>query len=87
MVGEDNKLDKTSKVDLSRLPPCQDSLIPHINRVNHRTACFKKANIPIYEKPKPHDDNQGWLLNDNGELEPRWTRGSVLTQSLIEEFD
>jgi len=31
MVGEDEALNLTSKVDLSRLPPCRDNLIPHIN--------------------------------------------------------
>ena len=87
MVGEDQTLSKSSKVDLSRLPPCQDALIPHINRVNHRVACFKKANIPIFESPNPHDANQGWLLNDEGRLEPRWTRGEVLPQSLIDLID
>ena len=35
MVGEDKKLTK-SKVDLSRIPPCSDSLLPHIQRVNYR---------------------------------------------------
>ena len=87
MVGEDQTLHKSSKVDLSRLPPCQDALIPHINRVNHRVACFKKAKIPIFESPSPHDENQGWLLNDEGQLEPRWTKGEVLPQSLIDLID
>ena len=87
MVGEDQILNKSSKVDLSRLPPCKDSLVPHINRVNHRVACFKKANIPIFEKPKPNDPNQGWIRNEKGELEPRWTTGSVLPQSLVDLID
>ena len=85
MVGEDQNLDKNSKIDLARLPPCQDSLIPHINRVNYRLSCYKRANIPIFEKPKPYDENQGWIIIQNtGIIEPKWSNGPVLPQSLID---
>ena len=84
MVGEDHGLDKNSKVDLSRLPPCQDSLVPHTTRVNYRAACYKRANTPIFEKPKPHDQDQGWVIDDDGIIEPKWTNGPVLPQSLID---
>ena len=87
MVGEDNDLTKESKIHLSRLPPCQDSLLPHICRVNHRVASYKRANIPIFEKPKPSDDNQGWKINEIGILETVWTRGPILPQSLIDLLD
>ena len=43
MVGEDNKLTSKSKVDLARLPPCYSALRPHIQRVNHRVALYKKT--------------------------------------------
>ena len=84
MVGEDQGLDKTSKIDLARLPPCQDSLIPHINRVNYRISCYKRANIPIFETPKPYEEDQGWTIDATGIIEPKWTKGSVLPQSLID---
>ena len=87
MVGEDNDLTNDSKVDLSRLPPCQDSLLPHIYRVNHRVASYKRANIPIFEKRKPNDEHQGWSINEAGILEPVWTTGSILPQSLIDLLD
>lgn len=29
MVGEDDNLSRKSKVDLSKIPPCQDSLVPY----------------------------------------------------------
>ena len=35
MVDEDNDLTKESRVDLSHLPPCQDSFFSHMCRVNH----------------------------------------------------
>lgn len=87
MVGEDNDLTKNSKVDLSRLPPCHDSLMSHIYRVNHRLACYKRANVPMFNKPKPDDENQGWCRNETGMLEPLWTTGSILPQSLVDLVD
>ena len=87
MVGEDNDLTKESKIDLSKLPPCLNSLIPHINRVNHRVAGYKRANVPIFEKPKPNDADQGWTINEYGILEPVWTIGPCLPQSLIDLMD
>ena len=87
MIGEDNDLTKESKVDLSHLPLCQDSLLPHIYRVNHWVAAYKRANFPILEKPKPNDENQGWLINENGIHEPVWTTESIMPQSLINLLD
>ena len=65
MVGEDEPLNMKSKIDLARLPPCRDSLIPHCQRVNYRLATYKKAHIPIFEKPKPYEDNQGWTRGES----------------------
>lgn len=83
MVGEDEELTATSKVDLNKLPPCRDNLIPHIQRCNHRLAHYKRAHTPVYEYPKPHDPNQGWH-EPGGVLEPIWTIGELLPQSLID---
>ena len=84
MVGEDKPLSVYSKVDLARLPPCRDSLLPHIQRVNYRVSCYKKAHIPIFELPKPYDEDQGWVIGETGIIEPLWTKGSILPQSLID---
>ena len=43
MVGEDEQLTVKCKVDLSRLPPCRNNLVPHIWRVNCRFATYKRA--------------------------------------------
>ena len=43
MVGDGEKLTSKSKVDLGRLPPCYSALKPHIQRVNHRVALYKRA--------------------------------------------
>ena len=84
MIGEDETLTTRSKVDLSRLPPCRDNLVPHINRVNHRLAIYKRAAKPIFWCPKPHDPGQGWEKTEEGTLEPVWSCGPILPTSLID---
>ena len=84
MIGEDETLTTRSKVDLSRHPPCRDKLVPHIQRVNHRLAIYKRAATPIFWCPKPYDPNQGWEKNEGGTLEPVWSCGPILPTSLID---
>ena len=85
MVGEDEKISLKSKVKLSRLPPCADSLAPHLDRVNHRVAVMKRSHIPVYLAPKPYD-GQGWV-KDGNKLEPLWSHGSILPPSLVDILD
>ena len=87
MVGEDARLTAKSKVDLSRLPPCRDNLVPHIQRVNHRLASYKRAGQATFWRPKPHDPGQGWEKNDTGSLEPIWSSSPILPPSLIDLID
>ena len=87
MVGEDETISRKSKIDLARIPPCQDSLIPHCQRANHRLACHKRANQPNIEKPRSYDMDQGWQKVENGSLEPIWSRGPILPMSLIDLLD
>ena len=84
MVGEDEKLTTKSKVDLSRLPPCRDNLIPHIDHVNHRLASYKRADTAIFWCPKPYAPGQGWVKTDEGILEPLWSCGPILPPPLID---
>ena len=58
LVGEDQSLNLKSAVDLSKLPPCFDNLLPHIHRTNYRLAMYKRADQPIVEAPKPFDEKQ-----------------------------
>ena len=53
--GEDVKLDSTSKVDLARLPPSHAALKPHLQRVNHRVALYKRTDESMLQKLKPYD--------------------------------
>ncbi|XP_068234228.1 uncharacterized protein [Palaemon carinicauda] len=84
MVGEDEQLTTKSKIDLSHLPPCRDNLMPHIRRVNHRLAIYKRAYIPIFWSPKPYNPEQGWEQNHEGVLEPVWSCRLVLPPALID---
>ena len=70
MVGEDEKLTSKSKVNLAGLPPCHCAVKPHLKRVNHRVALYKRADESILEKPKSYDDGQGWMRTEDGVLEP-----------------
>ncbi|CAJ1064746.1 uncharacterized protein LOC124118725, partial [Xyrichtys novacula] len=58
MVRDDESLSAKSKVDLGRLPPPQCSLSTHLDRCNHRVACYKRAAAPVFERPKPYDPDQ-----------------------------
>lgn len=84
MVGENEKLTVKSKVDLSRLPPCHDNLVPHLQRVNHRLANYKRADQAIFWRPNPFDEQQGWEKNKEGFLEPVWSCGPILPTSLVD---
>ena len=84
MVGEDQTLTAKSKVDLGRLPPCRDSLVTHTQRVNYRLACYKRAAIPIFERPKPSEEGQGWTMSDEGYLEPIWSKGAPFPTTLVD---
>ena len=84
MVGEDNQQTTKSKIDLSKLPPAEENLKPHIYPVNHRVATYKMASEPIYWTPEPLEENQEWVKNDNGVQEPMWSLWPVLPQSLMD---
>ena len=80
-----NELNIHSKVDLERLPPPRVCLVPHVQRCNYRVACYKKADQPVFEKPKPYDQRIGWeKTGDDGILEPIWTVGPILPPCLID---
>ena len=78
--GNTQSLRHMKKVDLSRMPPCLRSLQPHIRRVNFRTYEFKHAHLPDPQLPSP-DAKYGWNTDD-GLLEPLWSDGPVLPDSL-----
>lgn len=85
MVVTEKVLDSRSKADLERLPPPKVCLIPHVQHVNFRVACYKRADQPIIERPNTYDECMGWEKTmDEGVLEPVWTNGPILPASLVE---
>ena len=83
MVGENTSLNFRSKADFSQLPPCRYNLLPHIYRMNHRLAIFKRAGQPSFQRPKPLSDKQGWV-KEGETTEPLWSCGAILPDSLID---
>lgn len=85
MVGEGQQINCNSKVDLSRLPPCYNSLVPHILRVNYRLAQWKRSHENMPEIPNPKD--HGWSVTAEGRVEPLWSDGPILPDRLIDLLD
>ena len=81
--GNTDSLRHVQKVDLSRLPPCRRSLIPHVLRSNLRCYEFKHSHLPDPQLPAP-GAKYGWTTDDDGNLEPLWSDGTVLPESLHE---
>ena len=85
MVGKEDGLNTSRKIDFAKLPPDLNSLTQHINRVNYRTKCYKMADKNFPELVNPYENDQGWKLqvsNDSdgsGEavIEPCWFAGSL----------
>ena len=85
MVGVDRALDASSKVDLERLPPPKVCLVPHVQRVNYRVACYKRADQAIFERPNPNNQGMGWEKSmEEGVLEPVWSVGPIFPPSLLD---
>ena len=78
IVGEDEKLTSKCKID---------EMKPHLQRLNHRVALYKRADEAILEKSKPYDDGQGWIRTEDGVLEPVWSCGTTLSTSLVDLLD
>ena len=83
MCGNKNKITRKSKIYLYRLPPCKLSLYPHINRENFQTGRLKLSHVKCPQVPSPSPDH-GWLISEDGLLEPQWTSGDILPQQLVD---
>ena len=82
-----NQLDSSKSVDLSSLPPCQDTLLQHIKRSNLQLGIWKRAEENYQEVPDATE--HGWI-RENLTLEPLWCEGDILPRQLadlLEEED
>lgn len=75
-------LSASDGVDLSLLPPCQDSLYMHIQRANYQAYIWNNSIVhyPKIESPLDH----GWELDENDKLDYKWTNGEILPVELID---
>ena len=87
IMDEHEKLIYKSNVDLARLPPCHSVLKPHLHRLPHRIALYKRADESTLEKPKHYDDGQEWIRTEDGELELLWSYGAAIPNSLVDVLD
>ena len=65
-----------NSVDVSLLPPCQESLKMHVRRANYQALTWKKAD----QATRRH----GWNTNIKGELEICWTNSNLMPQELAD---
>ncbi len=95
VVNKIDKIQKCSNIDLSKLPPCKRSRVPHCRRANYRAAQFKCAQLNYPETP--HHKGHGWIptnesisINENVAtinehvLGPVWLEGPILPDRLID---
>jgi len=80
--GNTQDLKSVKKVDLGKCPPCRRSLNPHSRRANYRVAQWKRSHIVSPDIPLPSPQH-GWVW-ENGLLEPVWSDGPVLPESLYD---
>ena len=52
MVGNDERINPKSRVNLSLSLPCIDAHRPKVDRVNYHVALFKRSYIPIHDAQK-----------------------------------
>ena len=83
IVVEDDKLTSKSKFDLVRFHPCHSALKPHLQWLNHHVALYKHADEAIPAQLEPYDDGQGWIRTDDGVVEPVWSCGAALPNTLV----
>ena len=83
MVGGDtDKIKKKTNVDLSKIPPCQNTFRPHVDRVNYKTCISKLSHIA-----KPHfqsSESNGCITDKDRILHPHWSYGPILPDRLVD---
>ena len=74
-------LNSYSGIDMSLLPPCQDSLRMHIQRSNFQALVWNSADKAAPALPSAN--GHGWQIID-GKLQIKWTDGLFMPQELVD---
>ena len=69
-------------IDMSLLPPCQDSLYMHIQRANYQAWIWNSSLERYPEIPSPV--GHGWVLDESDKLNYDWTKGDIMPQELVD---
>ena len=69
-------------IDLSLLPPCSSTLCLHTRRANYQAYIWRNSHNQFVNIPSPV--NNGWKLDEAGDLIVDWTSGDVLPQQLVD---
>ena len=80
--GGTDKIKKKANVDLSKLPPCQNTFGPHVDRVNYKTRINKLSHIANPQFPS--SESNGWITDKDGILQPHWSYGPILSDRLVD---
>lgn len=72
----------SKNIDMSGMPPCKQSLIQHIRRVNYQVAVWKRAHIAFPTVPKA-SESHGWKVEDDI-IQPVWYEGNIVPQILAD---
>ena len=67
------------------IPPAYVSFIEHVRRANYQVGIWKRGSINYPTIPTPVE-NQGWIANGEGMLEPKWFEGEMLPQKIVNEL-
>ena len=74
---------KNGDVESGQLPPCRDCLKLHAIRANYQTAIWKRSLEVQPNIPSPADCN-GWVLDDDAQLQINWMAGSPAPDVVLE---
>ena len=48
---------------------------------------LQKVNIPIFDWPKPCENNQGGIRGERNIIEPLWTKARILPRPVVDLLD
>ena len=82
MIGADNTPNVSSKLDLSKLPPCLSLFEPHMKRVTYHLVQCNCSHLNFVECPPSED--RGWVISEKYTPEPLWCNALILPAHIFD---